>query len=74
MACPGATGTLVELAVAWERMAKGQLSRRPVVALGALGRPIVEAIENADEKTRGYVSLADSVPAAVRILQGQLAR
>jgi uncharacterized protein (TIGR00725 family) len=73
VACPGATGTLVELAVAWEMMSKGQLSRRPLVALGSIWRPIVESIETADEKTRGYVSLADSVPAAVRILQAQLA-
>ena len=74
VACPGATGTLVELAVAWEMMSKGQLSRRPLVALGSLWRPIVESIEAADEKARGYVSLADSVPAAVQFLQGQLAR
>jgi uncharacterized protein (TIGR00725 family) len=74
VACPGATGTLVELAVVWEMMAKGQLSRRPLVALGPLWRPIVESIEAEDDKTRGYVSLADSVPAAVRILQGQITR
>ena len=73
VACPGATGTLVELAVAWEMMSKGQLSRRPLVALGPLWRPIVESIEAADEKTRGYVSLAGSVPAAVRILQERIA-
>lgn len=74
VACPGATGTLVELSVAWEMMAKGQLSKRPLVALGSLWRPIVESIETVDAKTRGYVSLADSVPAAIRILQGRLAR
>ncbi len=71
--CPGATGTLVELAVAWEMMCKDQLSRRPLVALVPFWQPIIESIETADEKTRGYVSLADSVPAAVRIFQRQLA-
>ena len=74
VACPGATGTLVELAVAWEMMCKGQLSRRPLVALGSFWQPIVECIEASDEKTRGYVSLTESVPAAVQILQRRLAR
>ena len=71
--CPGATGTLVELAVAWEMMCKNQLSRRPLVALAPFWQPIIAVIETADEKTRGHVALADSVPAAVRILQRQLA-
>jgi uncharacterized protein (TIGR00725 family) len=72
VACPGATGTLVELAVAWEMMSKGQLSRRPLVALGPFWRPLVEWIEASDEKARGYVSLVESVPAAVQMLQTRL--
>lgn len=71
--CPGATGTLVELAVAWEMMAKGQLSRRPLIALGSFWRPVVEWIESSDQNIRGYVSLADSVSSAIEILQGTLA-
>ena len=69
VACPGATGTLVELAVAWEMMNKGLLGRRPLVALGEFWRPILEPIEAADAKTRGWVAPAESVPAAVEILQ-----
>ena len=69
VACPGATGTLVELAVAWEMMSKGLLDRRPLVALGEFWRPILEQIEAADAKTRGWVALAESVPAALEILQ-----
>ena len=69
MACPGATGTLVELAVAWEMMSKGLLGRRPLVALGGFWRPILEQIEAADAKTRGWVALAESVPAALEILR-----
>jgi hypothetical protein len=72
VACPGATGTLVELAVAWEMMNKGLLDRRPLVALGEFWRPILEPIEAADARTRGWVSLADSVPAAVEILQRRI--
>ena len=72
VACPGATGTLVELAVAWEMMNKGLLGRRPLVALGECWRPIVEPIETTDERTRGWVSLVESVPAALEILQQRL--
>ena len=70
--CPGATGTLVELAVAWEMMSKGLLTRRPLVALGKFWRPIVEQIEAAEPNARGFVSLAESVPAAVAVLQEKL--
>jgi len=72
VACPGATGTLVELAAAWEMMNKGLLGRRPLVALGEFWRPIVEQIETADERPRGWVSLVESVPAALEILQQRL--
>ena len=41
---PGGTGTLVELAVAWEWINKGFLEPRPVVVLGDFWRPVVEAI------------------------------
>ncbi|MBI3896258.1 MAG: LOG family protein, partial [Acidobacteria bacterium] len=37
-ACPGGTGTLVELAVAWEMLHKKLLSGRPLVALGDFWR------------------------------------
>lgn len=69
VACPGGTGTLVELAVAWEMIHKRLLPRKPLVALGEFWRPIVEQIEAADENSRGLVSLANSVPAAVETLK-----
>ena len=72
VACPGATGTLVELAVAWEMMTKGLLDRRPLVALGEFWRPLVEQIEASDAQARGWVALAESVPAALEILQRRL--
>lgn len=72
VACPGATGSLVEFAVAWEMMNKGLLGRRPLVALGEFWRPIIEQIETADARARGWVSLVESVPAALEILQQRL--
>jgi uncharacterized protein (TIGR00725 family) len=53
VACRGGTGTLVELAVAWEMMNKGLLPRRPLVALGEFWRPVVELVRSAQEDPRG---------------------
>ena len=72
VACPGGTGTLVELAVAWEMMHKRLLPRRPLVVLGEFWRPVVEQIEATDPKSRGVVFQADSVPAALDILSKNL--
>ena len=72
VACPGGTGTLVELAVAWEMMHKRLLPRRPLVVLGEFWRPVVEQIEAADPKSRGVVFQADSVPTALDILNKNL--
>lgn len=72
VACPGGTGTLVELAVAWEKIHKRLLPRRPLVVLGNFWRQVVEQIEAADPKSRGVVFQAASVPAALEILRQQL--
>jgi len=58
---PGATGTLVELAVVWEQMCKKLLARRPVVCVGEFWRPVIETISRAGPKAVGIVSF---VPAA----------
>jgi uncharacterized protein (TIGR00725 family) len=72
VACSGATGTLVELAVAWEMMCKGLIARKPLVALGAFWQPVIDRIETADQATCGYVSLTESAPAAVAFLHDRL--
>lgn len=41
---PGATGTLLELAMAWELSAKGLVSARPVVCVGACWRELAERV------------------------------
>lgn len=38
---PGATGTLVELAMVWELTSKGMLPARPIVCMGEFWRPVV---------------------------------
>ena len=69
---PGGTGTLVELAVAWEMIHKEVMPAKPLVALGEFWRPIVAQIESADGNSRGLVRLA-AIPAdAVAALTAQL--
>lgn len=68
VACPGGTGTLVELAVVWEMLNKGLLSGRPLVALGDFWRPLIEHMEAAEPASRGLVQQANSVAATVENL------
>jgi uncharacterized protein (TIGR00730 family) len=72
VALPGGTGTLVELAVAWEMMHKRRLEPKPLIALGDFWRPVVEHIERFDPRSRALVRLAGSIPEAVAVLQEAL--
>ena len=74
VACPGGTGTLLELAVAWEMMHKRLLPRRPLVVLGNFWRPVVEQIEAADPKSQGLVFQAESVTVALEIFKRDLSK
>jgi uncharacterized protein (TIGR00730 family) len=46
--CPGGTGTLVELAVVWEMLNKGAMSKRPLVVLGDFWRPVIERVREVE--------------------------
>jgi len=56
----GATGTLVELSLAWELMCKGFLPRRPLVCMGQFWRPLIDTIARQNARALDYVSLAQS--------------
>ncbi len=75
VACGGGTGTLVELAVAWEMICKRIMPRRPLVALGEFWRPVVELITSSEEGagSEGLVTFAASVPAAIDALKPVMA-
>ena len=72
VACPGGTGTLVELAVAWEMIHKRLIPQKPVVALGEFWRPIIAQIESIDGNSRGLVRVALNPAEAVAALRAQL--
>jgi predicted Rossmann-fold nucleotide-binding protein len=69
VALPGGTGTLVELAVAWEMIHKRLMPAKPLVVLGEFWRPVVELVESLDGNSRGMVILSESVSAATEILR-----
>jgi uncharacterized protein (TIGR00730 family) len=46
--CPGGTGTLVELAVVWEMLNKGAMSKKPLVVLGDFWQPVIERVREVE--------------------------
>ena len=64
---PGGTGTLVELAVAWEWINKGLLRLKPLIVLGEFWLPVVKTIPAA-ELHANPIRTATSVEEAVALL------
>jgi uncharacterized protein (TIGR00730 family) len=48
VACKGGTGTLAELALAWEMMNKSVMPAKPFVALGEFWTPILNCVRGAE--------------------------
>jgi uncharacterized protein (TIGR00725 family) len=48
VACKGGTGTLAELAVAWEMMNKSVVSAKPFAALGEFWSPILQCVRGVE--------------------------
>jgi uncharacterized protein (TIGR00730 family) len=48
VACPGGTGTLVELAVVWEMLNKGAMSGKPIAVLGDFWQPVIERVREVE--------------------------
>lgn len=57
---PGATGTLVEIALAWEMMLKKFLPRRPLVCMGAFWKPLIEMMAQSRPDSRDLITCIDS--------------
>ena len=84
---PGGTGTLAELALAWEMMNKSSLSRtvggrKPLLALAPYWRPVVDCLKQEGKLTNGdstwlapaldIVTLYQTAQEAVEYLQQNL--
>ncbi len=65
-ALPGHTGTLVELALVWELLAKRLTRPRPLVCVGAFWDPLIELVASAGGRTGPWLIRAPDVPSAVQ--------
>ncbi len=74
---PGATGTLVELATAWEYRNKGLIKRKPIVVLGDFWNPVLERVEEmlkweGSETASRHVRVVNSSEECVRVIREEL--
>ncbi|MBD3409758.1 MAG: LOG family protein [Ignavibacteriales bacterium] len=75
VALPGGTGTLLELTAVWEYVNKGFLDPKPIVAVGDMWKPALDALDArlaAEGRRTGRVTRADSAEEAARILLAEL--
>lgn len=59
---PGGTGTLVEVAVAWELMCKTFLAPRPLVCVGEFWQPMIETIAACKPAAASHIAVAPTPP------------
>ena len=57
---PGGTGTLVELSLAWELMAKRMTPPRPIVCMTGFWRPVIELMIRQKPRLADLVTMAES--------------
>lgn len=82
VACPGGTGTLVELAVVWEMINKRVMRDKPFVALGDFWQPIIDRVREVEighaskwgESTDRLIHVAHEPSHAADYLASELSR
>lgn len=57
---PGATGTLLELAMVWELMCKRMMESRPIICVGEFYKPLVDMMCQQRPDCEKYVVLAQT--------------
>jgi uncharacterized protein (TIGR00730 family) len=65
---PGGSGTLVELSLVWELIAKKLLSPKPIILLGDFWNPVIETASIERPKAKDFVLCAQSPKDVVRLL------
>ena len=70
---PGSTGTLLELAKAWELKNKGFIKKgKSIILLGEFWRPLIDIITQADAGSGKYINKANEPQEALEILKRSL--
>ena len=68
IALPGGSGTLVELTIVWEMIAKRLMDARPVILLGRFWETVIETAAIERPKSKDAISFADSPEQVLKIL------
>jgi uncharacterized protein (TIGR00730 family) len=65
---PGGSGTLVELSLVWELVAKKLMAPRPIILMGEFWKPVIEIAATERPKSLAFIQYAHSPAEAVRLL------
>ena len=65
----GGTGTLAELALAWEFRTKGMFAEKPIVCLGTFWQPVIQLIQSVDAAAAQAITVTRSAADAAAILR-----
>ncbi len=68
----GGTGTLTELAIVWEYVAKGLIAPRPIVIYGDFWLPLVDRLVSARPKSGRHIHRADTPEEVIRVFAGSV--
>ena len=66
---PGGTGTLSELAIVWEFVAKKMIDPRPIFIVGDFWKPVVETVAEARPKHGNHIYHVNSVEEVVTLVK-----
>jgi len=66
---PGGSGTLVELAMVWELIAKRLIQPRPIILYRQFWNPVIEAAATERPKSKNVIQFADSPRQVVELLK-----
>jgi uncharacterized protein (TIGR00730 family) len=71
---PGGTGTLLELALVWELLAKGLgRNQAPIILLGPHWQPVIEAVRLQQPDAGDSMQVAPDVEVTIKLLAAHLA-
>ena len=71
---PGSTGTLLEVAMAWELINKQFIAQRPIIFLSTYWQPVISTVMRAGESECGYIRFVQTQQQVLQELNGYFAQ
>jgi uncharacterized protein (TIGR00730 family) len=68
VALPGGSGTLLELTLVWELVAKRLMDPKPIILLGRFWETVIATAAIERPKSKDTVSIAENVPQVIKLL------